>query len=211
MKSEILKICTERNINTLSELIEICDTTTLLNIFKNLQPGSTLKELYIFSDGNCKRNGSSNSKAGYSIFFDDEIFHKYSKTEYLSGEQHTNNKAELTGVLEIFKILYEYKVDFIGLNIFICTDSMYTIKCINEWSKKWILNGWKSTNNQEVKNKGLIEEILYFKTKIEKDLTLKFKYVASHKPEPEIVSTLEHKLWKGNKYVDEEINKLLCL
>ncbi|PVF97796.1 ribonuclease H-like protein [Serendipita vermifera] len=63
----------------------------------------------------------------------------------------TNNRAEL---IAIVRMLEELPRPSGGErpHLVIRTDSKYSISCINLWIRNWELNGWKSKNNQEVKN-----------------------------------------------------------
>jgi len=174
--------------------------------------------LYVFTDGNCKNNGRKNAKAGYSVFICDDIsspFYKFNKSECLSQTIiNTNNIAELTAFKNAFDIIINNKDTFIKNNkkeIIICSDSMYSINCIEIWTNKWIKNGWKSSTGGDVKNKELIQDILNLKNLIKKDTNIKisFKHVKAHLKEPIDKKTLEWFLWYGNNKVDTNINNLL--
>jgi ribonuclease HI len=200
---------------------ETCEN--ILSDFKNSANKDSSKEndtytlskniLYIFSDGNCKANGKTNAKAGYSIYFIDvekkykEELIKFNKTRIIFNE-HTNNKAELSGILKIFKTLDENIEYFKKFDdIILCTDSMYSINCITKWYKGWENNNWKNSKGQDVKNKDLIHDILILKRKIQ--FHVSFKHVMAHTKEPINKDTLEHFLWYGNKKVDDNINYML--
>lgn len=169
------------------------------------------KLLYIFSDGNVKDNGKKNSRGGYSVYFgENELFSQFNTT-VIETNQPTNNQMELSGILYIFKTLSENAEIFKDINIVIVTDSMYSIKCIDTWSKAWVKNGWKNSKKQEVKNKELIQEILDFKyqVNVKNQCITKFRHTFSHQQEPNEYSSIEWKLWFGNWKVDDNINKLL--
>lgn len=211
---DILKICQDKKIASISELLQNCSELTLFNIKKNLKEdpsNQNLEEFFVFTDGNCKSNGKKGSRAGYSVYFEEPTFHeKFSVTRLLETEEPTNNKAELTAILSVFKILTENINEFKQTNITICTDSMYSINCVNTWYRNWIKNGWKNSKNETVKNKDIIEQIIDLRTwTTSQTINTSFKYVPSHKDEPSDMHSLEHRLWKGNKYVDDEINKIL--
>jgi len=170
---------------------------------------TTEQSFFIFTDGGCKRNGNPNSKAAYSVFFtenQDSPFYKFNTSQHLTGEP-TNNRAELSGILYIFKTIYENKTLFQNQHITICTDSMYSINCIEKWSKNWLLNNWKNAKGKDVKNKELIEEILNYQGDLH--LNIKFQHIFSHTKPPSDKNTLSYYLWFGNNKVDENINKLL--
>jgi ribonuclease HI len=44
-------------------------------------------------------------------------------------------------------------------DIQIFTDSKYSINCITEWYHGWERKGWKTTGNEDVKNRDLIQAI----------------------------------------------------
>jgi ribonuclease HI len=174
------------------------------------------RTLIIWSDGGCQGNGKKNSKAGYSIFFTDDQsspFYNFNTTKLILSNP-TNNKAELSGIEYIFKTICENIQLFQHYrdNIIICTDSMYSINCIDKWYKSWIKNNWKNSRGESVKNKEIITQILEYKNIIEQNsIKTKFKHVFSHTREPNDKMSFEYKLWYGNKKVDERINKILNL
>jgi ribonuclease HI len=165
--------------------------------------------LYVFSDGNCKSNGQKGAKAGYSAFFTDQVSSplcQFNKTSVIVGP--TNNKAELSAIRYILHIILDNPTLFQDKQVVICTDSMYSIRCIETWSHNWIKNGWKTASKQPVKNKELIQDILNIKKSIPSPVS--FRHVRAHQPEPADKETLEWKLWYGNFRVDADINHLLA-
>lgn len=202
------------NESSIMDLLPKFSSTTIKHIINDLgiiEPPKESNELYIFSDGNCKGNGKKHAKAGYSVFFTDEEespFYKLNKTRLVVSEP-TNNKAELSGIKYIFKTIRDNQDIFKDKKNIICTDSMYSINCIEKWSKSWIKNGWKNSKGEEVKNKELIQEILDLKQQINQDMKIVFKHVMGHTVEPLDKNSLEWKLWYGNNKVDSNINELL--
>jgi len=167
--------------------------------------------LYIFSDGNCKGNGKKNARGGYSVYFGETLSFSQFNTTIIDTNQPTNNKLELSGILYIFKVLAENPSLFKDINVVIVSDSLYSIKCIDVWSKCWAKNGWKNSKKQDVKNKELIQEILNLKyqVNVKNQCITKFRHVFSHQQEPEDKSSIEWKLFNGNCIVDTNINKML--
>lgn len=166
-------------------------------------------KLYVFSDGNCKGNGTKNAKGGYSIYFgESELYRIFNKTKEIMNP--TNNKAELSGIHNIFKILHRNKDELFFKNkeIIICTDSLYSINCIIKWSDNWIKNNWVNAKKESVKNKELIQEILEFKKTLN-EIDISFKHVFGHTKEPLDKKSLEYFFWYGNNTVDTNINKML--
>lgn len=202
------------NESSIIDLLDKFSITTVKNIINDLGIIELPKEsnnLYIFSDGNCKGNGKKYAKAGYSVFFNDKEdspYWKFNKTRLVVSEP-TNNKAELSGIKYAFKTIYENQELFKNNKNIICTDSMYSINCIDKWSKSWSKNGWKNSKGQDIKNKELIQDILKLKESIHSDVKILFKHVVSHTQEPVNKNSIEWLLWYGNNKVDSNINELL--
>jgi ribonuclease HI len=205
------------NEKSIMDLLNKFSTTTVKHIIQDLgiiEPPKESNELYIFSDGNCKGNGKKNAKAGYSVLFidnlEDSLFTKFNKTRLVVSDP-TNNKAELSGIKYAFKTISDNQDLFKDKKNIICTDSMYSINCIDKWSKNWIKNGWKNSKNEEVKNKELIQDILTLRESINSEVKISFKHIPSHTSEPIDKKSLEWLLWYGNNKVDSNINELLSL
>jgi ribonuclease HI len=208
------------NESSILDLLNKFSTTTVKHIINDLgivEPPKESNELYIFSDGNCKGNGKKHAKAGYSVFFlegidklEDSSFTKFNKTRLVVSEP-TNNKAELSGIKYAFKTIFENQESFKDKKNIICTDSMYSINCIDKWSKNWSKNGWKNSKNEEVKNKELIQDILTLRESITQDIKISFKHIPSHTKEPIDKTSLEWLFWYGNNKVDSNINELLSI
>lgn len=172
--------------------------------------------LYIFTDGGCKNNGKNNCKGGYGVYFTDNPsspFYKLNTVE-LIREQPTNQKAELLAIHKAFCLLntnIELIVDI--SKIVIVTDSMYSIKCVKEWSKSWIKNNWVTSKGEKVKNEDIIKDILSSEETLRKngsrDLQIEFKHIFSHTQEPKNSDSLEYLLWDGNNKIDTMINIVL--
>ena len=137
--------------------------------------------------------GASNqkTKASYGIFFKEGDKRNIGKE--LLIENPTNNKGELYGILAALK------VSNIKKELIIYTDSTYCINSLTKWHKKWIKNGWKTTNGKDVLNQDLIKEIL----KILENRNVKFRHVKAHKSPPKNKTSEEYKIWYGNKMADK--------
>jgi ribonuclease HI len=210
------------NEQSITDLLGKFSTTTVKHIINDLGTSNVMlqgivdaskdsNELYIFSDGNCRGNGKKYARAGYSAFFtdnNDSPYYKFNKTR-LVGSEPTNNKAELSGIKYIFKTILENQELFKDKKNIICTDSMYSINCIDKWSKSWSKNGWKNSKGQDVKNKELIQGILNSQESINQDIKIIFKHVPAHMQEPNDKKSLEWIMWYGNNKVDSNINELL--
>lgn len=184
----------------------------IMNDLEIIQQGETDNVLYVFTDGGCKNNGKKQAKGGYAVFFNDNPDSEYftlNKVGLIVTEP-TNQKAELTAMYHLFDILQENTSLFVNKKIVICSDSMYSIKCINEWSKKWELNDWKTSKGESVKNCDLIKKVLNLKKQCEDNgINVVFKHVFSHTTAPTDKSSKEYQLWYGNFTVDKMINEAI--
>lgn len=204
------------NETSLTEIIPKLSAKTIKNILEDLEKDNIVYEekndtIYVFTDGNCKKNGRKDAKAGYCVFFtenEDSIYYELNKSGIITNDP-TNQKAELSAMYHLFNIIDENEKLFKNKIINICSDSQYTIKCITEWYKNWEKNGYKTAKNEDVKNADIIKKIIKLKDITEKKSTINFKHVFSHTIEPKNKNTLEHYIWKGNKVCDELINELI--
>ena len=62
----------------------------------------------------------------------------------------------------------------------IFTDSKYVKNGINEWINTWILNNWKTSKKENVKNKDLWLEL----HKLNQSLNVKWNWVKAHAGDP---------------------------
>ena len=109
-----------------------------------------MKQVNIYSDGSSLGNPGP---GGWGT-----ILEYNGREKELSGNDKstTNNKMELTGVIEGLKALKA------PCEVKIFSDSNYVVKGINEWLSSWIKNNWRTSNKKAVKNKNLwIEYIKY--------------------------------------------------
>jgi ribonuclease HI len=203
------------NTKTLIDILPQLSSKTIDCIMRDLDVLTEKQlsdDIYIFTDGGCFKNGKVDSKAGYSVFFtDDEDSPLYEfNTTRLVVKDPTNNKAELSAIRYTFRTISENSNFFKNKNVIICTDSMYSINCVDKWSSGWIKNNWKNAKGEDVKNKEIIKDILQLKQDLTKNnISTKFQHVFSHTQEPQDKNSLQHFLWYGNKRVDENIKKIL--
>tara|TARA_B100000965_G_scaffold391221_1_gene399034 strand:- start:507 stop:935 length:429 start_codon:yes stop_codon:yes gene_type:complete len=95
----------------------------------------------IYTDGACSGNPGP---GGWGAV----IFDESKKQSNISGKETmtTNNRMELLAPIMAIKSIKEKS------EITVYTDSTYLKNGITDWIKKWEKNGWKSSNNQPVKN-----------------------------------------------------------
>lgn len=75
----------------------------------------------------------------------------------------TNNRMELTAVIEALKIARgqgNYQAD---AEVVVVTDSRYVQGGIEEWIQRWQANGWTTRSRSPVKNRDLWQRLLSLK------------------------------------------------
>lgn len=151
-------------------------------------------DITIFTDGSCNNNAPMEQRCGgYGVYFPHNQKNNISKK--LHSKRVSSQVAELTAIIKgIEKCISTTTVK----KIIIYSDSMYSIKCVTEWSEKWRQNNWRKSTGEKIENKKLIKTLYFYN----KNLNLEFHHVRSHRREPE-KGTQEHKLWYGNYMADK--------
>lgn len=101
----------------------------------------------IYTDGGCEPNPGTGGWAAI-------IIRNGRSTELLGGEQQTtNNRMEMTAVIEALR----YLQDAIGpgQEVTVFTDSRYVRNGITSWIAGWKRNGWRTSTGAPVKNEDL--------------------------------------------------------
>ena len=113
-----------------------------------------MKEVDLYTDGACSGNPGIGGWAAVLIY------KGYQKQISGAEKETTNNRMEITAVVEGLKLLKE------SCKVKIYSDSAYVVNAINnDWLTNWQLNGWKTANKKEVLNRDLWEELLTLCTK----------------------------------------------
>ena len=94
----------------------------------------------IFTDGACSGNPGP---GGWGAILPTG---KAEKEIYGGEAQTTNNRMELTAVIEALRLLKR------SVRVRVHTDSQYVQKGISEWIHGWKRRGWKTADKQPVKN-----------------------------------------------------------
>lgn len=106
----------------------------------------------IYTDGACSENPGP---GGWAM-----VVNTDSTCDTFSGGEYgtTNNRMELTGVLEALKYVADYNS---AKDIYeVYCDSAYVVNSINnKWLERWKLNGWKTKAGDDIKNRDLWEAI----------------------------------------------------
>ena len=118
----------------------------------------------IYTDGSCLTNPGDGGWAAI-INIDGEI-------KKISGNEKntTNNRMELMAPINALKYIYSKD----PIEIF--TDSKYVKNGITEWINTWVLNNWKTSKKEDVKNKDLWIELY----KLNQSLNVKWNWVKAH-------------------------------
>ena len=131
------------------------------------------ERITVYTDGCCKPVSGSNGLqkiAGVGVNFPGNAHLNIS--EPLRVEPYTNQRAELQAAIDAIRASHENCFEKICLY----TDSKYVINGINEWIKKWKMNGWKTVNKGDVTNKDLwvqLDEVIQL-------VDVKFVHVFGH-------------------------------
>ena len=154
----------------------------------------------IYTDGSCLNNqGSKKGKSfgGYGGYIKYPNGDEEEYSAGLTGTKITNNISEFMA----FKYAVERMMEIGTRNIIhIYTDSNLLINTYTKWIKGWEQNGWKKSNNKDIENVELIQEI--YSLMKESRLIFIFKKVKAHTVEPPRNSAgWDH--WYGNNRADE--------
>ena len=109
--------------------------------------------LRIYTDGGCSGNQSEENLGGWGSILE---YGPAVKELYGSEENTTNNRMEMTALLEAFKAIKKG-----GQQIQVFSDSSYLMNCFREkWYVNWQKNGWKNAQKKPVENRDLWEGLL---------------------------------------------------
>lgn len=106
-----------------------------------------LKQIKIYTDGACSGNPGAGGWGAVLIFGATE------KQISGSAPDTTNNRMEMTAVIEALKLLKE------KCEVQVFTDSKYIIDGITQWLPNWKARGWKTADKKPVKNMDLWQEL----------------------------------------------------
>ncbi len=145
-----------------------------------------MKEVTIYSDGACSGNPGP---GGWGTILD----YKGNRKELSGGEEHTtNNRMELTAVIEGLKALKE------PCRVKIITDSQYVFNGISlGWAASWKANNWRKKDKKPALNPELWDELLGLVAK--HDVT--FEWIKGHAGHPENERCDELAVAESQKYI----------
>ena len=97
-----------------------------------------IETVHIYTDGACSGNPGP---GGYGGILD----YRGKQKNYSGSERHTtNNRMELTGVIEGLKLLKE------PCDVHVVSDSSYVVKAINEWLVNWVKKDFAKVKNVDL-------------------------------------------------------------
>ena len=105
------------------------------------------KIVQIFTDGACRGNPGPGGWGSLLRFNDTE------KKIFGAEAQTTNNRMELTAVIEALRTLTR------PCDVELTTDSKYVKDGMTQWIENWKKRGWKTANKQPVKNIDLWQKL----------------------------------------------------
>ena len=122
----------------------------------------------IYTDGSCLSNPGNGGWAA--------IINMNGEIKKISGNEKntTNNRMELMAPINALKNINSKD----PIQIF--TDSKYVKNGITEWINTWVLNNWKTSKKENVKNKDLWLEL----HKLNQSLNVKWNWVKAHAGDP---------------------------
>lgn len=129
-----------------------------------------MKDVEIFTDGACSGNPGA---GGWGVV----MRYQGHEKEMSGGEaQTTNNRMELTGVIQALGALKE------ACNVTLTTDSRYVVDAVEKgWVYGWQKKGWMRTPKEPAKNVDLWQQLL----PLLKKHKVTFNWVRGHAGHPE--------------------------
>lgn len=153
-------------------------------------------KIKVYTDGACSDNPGP---GGWGAIFllDDEL-------KSISGHESktTNNRMELMAIVETLRTIVNELYENTGCKLYeLYSDSAYVVNSVNGgWINRWLLNGWKTTRGEDIKNKDLWKEyIQYVDECMDKNIIVKLTKVKGHSGDT------------FNEYVDELAKKEVLL
>lgn len=165
-------------------------------------------KLYIFTDGGCTKNGKVNARAAYAMLIHEQIYTGYVLPyKYLLDDNNvlrfdksvsiapSNNRGELLGI--IMGMLMMKQGEYI-----LYTDSMISVKTINEW----YIKREKNNTLHEFKNIDLLTIMMKL---YRQHSNITCVHIRGHTKCLSSFTKAEKNIWYGNYLVDKYVNLLL--
>lgn len=150
----------------LQKEIKFCQTKAEANVWLS---EVRMKKINIYTDGACSGNPGKGGWGAVLVYKDNE--------KEISGgnTDTTNNRMELTAVIEALKLLKE------PCEVSLTTDSKYVCDAVTKgWVYSWKKNGWKKADKKPALNVDLWEQLLPLLEKHQ----VTFNWVKGHNGHP---------------------------
>lgn len=109
--------------------------------------------LRIYTDGGCSGNQNDENLGGWGAVME---YGAAVKELYGSERNTTNNRMEMTALLEAFKAIKKERQ-----TIHVFSDSSYLMDCFRKkWYANWQKNGWKTAGKKPVENMDLWKQLI---------------------------------------------------
>lgn len=146
------------------------------------EAGHLEAEVVAYTDGSCHPNPGPGGWAAILLWGSEGTLHEH----VIAGgvERTTNNRMEIQGVLEALRVCHR------PVDIIIYSDSKYVVQSIGPWQagfpdfsrpgwiERWKANGWRKSDNEDVKNKDLWEDAWSL---CERHKSVEMRWVKGHK------------------------------
>lgn len=133
-----------------------------------------IRELNFYTDG---AYSSKSEMGGWACVCveDDVVIDTQSGNEPYT----TNNRMELMGFLCALELSNDIASRNVKVNINV--DSAYIANCFKDkWYQRWLQNGWRTADRQEVKNQDLWKRIISLYIKLSNKIQLEIIKVKGH-------------------------------
>jgi len=141
---------------------------------EKIEPKTDLNKLVsVYTDGSCINNGKSNAQGGYAVYFPNKEFDNIAQ-KYIN--QPTNQRCELMAIYKAIDTCLPHITN--GGKMELMTDSEYSMKCLQEYCRKWSVNGWIKADKKPIENRDIIEPLYSLYTRYWRNITL--KHVRAH-------------------------------
>lgn len=137
----------------------------------SMQPSDALECVEIYPDGACSGNPGP---GGWGVVL---RYGRHERELYGSDPATTNNKMELTAVIEGLAALTRPMP-----LVRIYTDSSYVLNGITKWLPGWKRNGWRTAAKQPVKNAELWQRL---EAECARHREVRWQWVKGHAGHPE--------------------------
>ena len=124
-------------------------------------------DYYVYTDGACTCNGREGAQSGIGVFFGEDDPRNVCRR--IGGKQ-TNNTAELSAVLEAYRLIKDDVAT--GKRVVIVSDSEYVLRCVTTFGARCAREGWV----KKIPNRALVRAA--YETFV--DTGVRFMHVRAH-------------------------------